>query len=158
MPFQPDGAEIQTGLLNREARFERVFVDPGQRQLPCGAAGGAPGGAWYGPVGGAWYGPLGGAWYGPVGGAWNGARSFTCTSGPGISLMQEFIGLAYYAEIPSVFFDVQRTGPSTGSSTGCSVPSPSTLESRGLGGAFLRYWLGSSMTFGRCLGCRGGKP
>ena len=52
-----------------------------------------------------------------IGAAWNGARSFTCTSGPGISLMQEFIGLAYFAEIPSVIFDVQRGGPSTGMPT-----------------------------------------
>ena len=52
-----------------------------------------------------------------IGAAWNGARSFTCTSGPGISLMQEFIGLAYFAEIPAVLFDVQRGGPSTGMPT-----------------------------------------
>jgi 2-oxoglutarate/2-oxoacid ferredoxin oxidoreductase subunit alpha len=52
-----------------------------------------------------------------VGASWVGARSFTATSGPGISLMSEFIGLAYYAEIPAVFFDVQRTGPSTGMPT-----------------------------------------
>jgi 2-oxoglutarate ferredoxin oxidoreductase subunit alpha len=52
-----------------------------------------------------------------IGAAWMGARSFTPTSGPGISLMSEFIGLAYYAEVPSVFFDVQRTGPSTGMPT-----------------------------------------
>ena len=52
-----------------------------------------------------------------IGAGWAGARSFTPTSGPGISLMSEFIGLAYYAEIPSVFFDVQRTGPSTGMPT-----------------------------------------
>jgi 2-oxoglutarate ferredoxin oxidoreductase subunit alpha len=52
-----------------------------------------------------------------IGAAWNGARSFTCTSGPGISLMQEFIGLAYFAEIPAVIFDVQRGGPSTGMPT-----------------------------------------
>jgi 2-oxoglutarate ferredoxin oxidoreductase subunit alpha len=52
-----------------------------------------------------------------IGAAWMGARSFSPTSGPGISLMSEFIGLAYYAEIPSVFFDVQRTGPSTGMPT-----------------------------------------
>jgi 2-oxoglutarate/2-oxoacid ferredoxin oxidoreductase subunit alpha len=48
---------------------------------------------------------------------WNGARAFTPTSGPGISLMNEFIGLAYYAEVPAVIFDVQRTGPSTGMPT-----------------------------------------
>lgn len=52
-----------------------------------------------------------------IGAGWMGARAFTPTSGPGISLMSEFIGLAYYAEIPSVFFDVQRTGPSTGMPT-----------------------------------------
>src|ERR1051326_1017466 len=52
-----------------------------------------------------------------VGAAWNGARSFTATSGPGISLMQGFFGLAYFAEIPAVIFDVQRGGPSTGMPT-----------------------------------------
>jgi 2-oxoglutarate ferredoxin oxidoreductase subunit alpha len=52
-----------------------------------------------------------------IGAAWAGARAFTPTSGPGISLMSEFIGLAYYAEVPSVFFDIQRTGPSTGMPT-----------------------------------------
>src|SRR5437870_4066059 len=52
-----------------------------------------------------------------IGAAWNGARAFTCTSGPGVSLMQEFIGLAYFAEIPAVIFDVQRAGPSTGMPT-----------------------------------------
>jgi 2-oxoglutarate/2-oxoacid ferredoxin oxidoreductase subunit alpha len=52
-----------------------------------------------------------------IGAAWNGARAFTATSGPGISLMQEFFGLAYFAEIPSVVFDVQRAGPSTGMPT-----------------------------------------
>jgi 2-oxoglutarate ferredoxin oxidoreductase subunit alpha len=52
-----------------------------------------------------------------IGAAWNGARAFTCTSGPGISLMSEFIGLAYFAEIPAVIFDVQRAGPSTGMPT-----------------------------------------
>jgi 2-oxoglutarate ferredoxin oxidoreductase subunit alpha len=49
-----------------------------------------------------------------VGAAWAGARSMTSTSGPGISLMSEFAGLAYYAEIPAVVFDIQRVGPSTG--------------------------------------------
>ena len=49
-----------------------------------------------------------------LGAGWAGARSFTSTSGPGISLMSEYIGLGYYAEIPAVLFDVQRTGPSTG--------------------------------------------
>jgi 2-oxoglutarate ferredoxin oxidoreductase subunit alpha len=52
-----------------------------------------------------------------IGASWNGARSFTPTSGPGISLMSEFIGYAYYAEIPTVIFNVQRTGPSTGMPT-----------------------------------------
>jgi 2-oxoglutarate/2-oxoacid ferredoxin oxidoreductase subunit alpha len=52
-----------------------------------------------------------------IGAAWNGARAFTATSGPGISLMQEFLGLAYFAEIPAVVFDVQRSGPSTGMPT-----------------------------------------
>jgi 2-oxoglutarate/2-oxoacid ferredoxin oxidoreductase subunit alpha len=52
-----------------------------------------------------------------IGAAWNGARAFTATSGPGISLMQEFVGLAYFAEIPAVIFDVQRSGPSTGMPT-----------------------------------------
>ncbi|MBL0169906.1 MAG: 2-oxoacid:acceptor oxidoreductase subunit alpha [Gemmatimonadaceae bacterium] len=52
-----------------------------------------------------------------IGAGWAGARAFTNTSGPGISLMQEFIGLAYYTEIPSVFFDVQRCGPATGMPT-----------------------------------------
>jgi 2-oxoglutarate ferredoxin oxidoreductase subunit alpha len=52
-----------------------------------------------------------------VGAGWNGARAFTATSGPGISLMQEFFGLAYFAEIPTVVFDVQRGGPSTGMPT-----------------------------------------
>ena len=52
-----------------------------------------------------------------VGAGWNGARAFTSTSGPGISLMAEFIGLAYFAEIPAVIIDVQRGGPSTGMPT-----------------------------------------
>jgi len=52
-----------------------------------------------------------------IGAAWNGARAFTATSGPGVSLMQEFIGLAYFAEIPAVIFDVQRGSPSTGMPT-----------------------------------------
>jgi len=52
-----------------------------------------------------------------VGAGWAGARAFTPTSGPGISLMSEFIGFAYYTEIPAVFFDVQRVGPSTGMPT-----------------------------------------
>ena len=52
-----------------------------------------------------------------IGGGWNGARSFTATSGPGVSLMSEFLGLAYFAEIPVVLIDVQRSGPSTGMPT-----------------------------------------
>ncbi|MCA3723356.1 MAG: 2-oxoacid:acceptor oxidoreductase subunit alpha [Alphaproteobacteria bacterium] len=52
-----------------------------------------------------------------IGAGWNGARAFTCTSGPGVSLMTEFIGLSYFAEIPAVIFDVQRGGPSTGMPT-----------------------------------------
>ena len=52
-----------------------------------------------------------------IGAMWNGARAFTATSGPGISLMNEFLGLAYYAEIPAVVFDIQRVGPSTGMPT-----------------------------------------
>ncbi|MGS2724002.1 2-oxoacid:acceptor oxidoreductase subunit alpha [Porticoccus sp. GXU_MW_L64] len=52
-----------------------------------------------------------------IGAAWNGARSFTATSGPGVSLMSEFLGLAYFAEVPAVLVDVQRTGPSTGMPT-----------------------------------------
>jgi 2-oxoglutarate ferredoxin oxidoreductase subunit alpha len=52
-----------------------------------------------------------------VGAGWNGARAFTATSGPGVSLMTEFIGLAYFAEIPVTIIDVQRGGPSTGMPT-----------------------------------------
>ncbi|CAN5335153.1 2-oxoacid:acceptor oxidoreductase subunit alpha [soil metagenome] len=52
-----------------------------------------------------------------IGANWNGARSFTATSGPGVSLMNEFLGLAYFAEIPTVLINVQRTGPSTGMPT-----------------------------------------
>lgn len=52
-----------------------------------------------------------------MGACWNGARSFTATSGPGVSLMQEFLGLGYFAEVPTVLIDVQRTGPSTGMPT-----------------------------------------
>ncbi|MGI9500670.1 MAG: 2-oxoacid:acceptor oxidoreductase subunit alpha [Geminicoccaceae bacterium] len=52
-----------------------------------------------------------------IGAAWNGARAFTATSGPGVSLMQEFLGLAYFAEVPAVLFDIQRGGPSTGMPT-----------------------------------------
>jgi 2-oxoglutarate ferredoxin oxidoreductase subunit alpha len=52
-----------------------------------------------------------------IGGGWNGTRAFTATSGPGISLMSEFLGLAYFAEVPVVLFDIQRGGPSTGMPT-----------------------------------------
>ncbi|MBX3290338.1 MAG: 2-oxoacid:acceptor oxidoreductase subunit alpha [Acidobacteria bacterium] len=52
-----------------------------------------------------------------MGAMWNGARAFTATSGPGVSLMQEFLGLGYFAEVPTVLIDVQRTGPSTGMPT-----------------------------------------
>ena len=52
-----------------------------------------------------------------IGASWAGARAFTSTAGPGVSLMSEFIGLAYYGEVPAVLFDVQRTGPSTGMPT-----------------------------------------
>jgi 2-oxoglutarate/2-oxoacid ferredoxin oxidoreductase subunit alpha len=52
-----------------------------------------------------------------MGASWNGARAFTATSGPGVSLMNEFLGLGYFAEIPTVLIDVQRTGPSTGMPT-----------------------------------------
>ena len=52
-----------------------------------------------------------------IGAAWNGSRAFTATSGPGISLMSEFLGLAYFAEIPAVVWDIQRSGPSTGMPT-----------------------------------------
>ncbi|MBK7935514.1 MAG: 2-oxoacid:acceptor oxidoreductase subunit alpha [Acidobacteria bacterium] len=52
-----------------------------------------------------------------MGACWNGARSFTATSGPGVSLMNEFLGLGYFAEVPAVLIDVQRTGPSTGMPT-----------------------------------------
>ena len=52
-----------------------------------------------------------------IGAAWNGARAFTATSGPGVSLMSEFLGLAYFAELPAVLWDIQRAGPSTGMPT-----------------------------------------
>jgi len=52
-----------------------------------------------------------------IGGAWNGCRSFTATSGPGVSLMSEFLGLAYFAEVPVVLVNIQRSGPSTGMPT-----------------------------------------
>jgi 2-oxoglutarate ferredoxin oxidoreductase subunit alpha len=52
-----------------------------------------------------------------IGASWNGARAFTATSGPGISLMQEFLGLAYFSEVPVVLFNIQRAGPSTGMPT-----------------------------------------
>lgn len=57
-----------------------------------------------------------------IGATWNGARAFTATSGPGVSLMSEFIGLAYYAEIPVVLINVQRGGPSTGMPTRTQQP------------------------------------
>jgi 2-oxoglutarate ferredoxin oxidoreductase subunit alpha len=57
-----------------------------------------------------------------IGGAWNGARAFTATSGPGISLMSEFLGLGYFAEIPVVLFNIQRGGPSTGMPTRTGQP------------------------------------
>ncbi len=52
-----------------------------------------------------------------IGAGWMGARAFTATSGPGLSLMSEFLGLAYFAEVPAVLFDIQRAGPSTGMPT-----------------------------------------
>ena len=52
-----------------------------------------------------------------IGAGWNGARAFTASSGPGISLMQEFLGLAYFSEVPVVLFNIQRVGPSTGMPT-----------------------------------------
>lgn len=52
-----------------------------------------------------------------IGAGWNGARAFTASSGPGISLMQEFLGLAYFSEVPIVLFNIQRVGPSTGMPT-----------------------------------------
>ncbi|MGJ8664496.1 MAG: hypothetical protein ACSHWU_12645, partial [Marinicella sp.] len=52
-----------------------------------------------------------------IGASWNGARAFTATSGPGVSLMSEFLGLAYFSEIPVLLLDIQRTGPSTGMPT-----------------------------------------
>ena len=57
-----------------------------------------------------------------IGAGWNGARSFTATSGPGISLMSEFLGLAYFAELPIVLFNIQRGGPSTGMPTRTGQP------------------------------------
>lgn len=57
-----------------------------------------------------------------IGASWNGARSFTSTSGPGVSLMNEFIGLSYFAEIPAVLVNVQRGGPSTGMPTRTQQP------------------------------------
>jgi len=66
-----------------------------------------------------------------LGAGWAGARSMTATAGPGISLMSEFVGLGYYAEVPAVIYDVQRVGPSTGlptrtmqGDTPCSFPAP----------------------------------
>ncbi len=57
-----------------------------------------------------------------IGATWNGARAFTATSGPGVSLMSEFLGLAYFAEIPAVLINVQRGGPSTGMPTRTQQP------------------------------------
>lgn len=57
-----------------------------------------------------------------IGAAWNGARAFTATSGPGLSLMTEFLGLAYFAEVPVVLINVQRAGPSTGMPTRTQQP------------------------------------
>ena len=57
-----------------------------------------------------------------IGAGWNGARGFTATSGPGISLMSEFLGLAYFAEVPVVLFNIQRGGPSTGMPTRTGQP------------------------------------
>ncbi len=57
-----------------------------------------------------------------IGAAWNGARAFTSTAGPGISLMNEFLGLAYFAEIPIVIYNIQRGGPSTGMPTRTGQP------------------------------------
>ncbi len=57
-----------------------------------------------------------------IGAGWNGARSFTATSGPGISLMSEFLGLAYFAEVPVVLYNIQRGGPSTGMPTRTGQP------------------------------------
>lgn len=57
-----------------------------------------------------------------IGASWNGARAFTATSGPGVSLMNEFLGLAYFAEVPAVLIDVQRAGPSTGMPTRTQQP------------------------------------
>ena len=57
-----------------------------------------------------------------IGASWNGARAFTATSGPGVSLMNEFLGLAYFAEVPAVLVDVQRAGPSTGMPTRTQQP------------------------------------
>lgn len=75
-----------------------------------------------------------------VGAGWAGARAMTSTSGPGISLMSEFAGLAYYAEIPAVIWDVQRMGPSTGLPTRVSQ-----------GDVLSTYWLGHGDTKHVCL-------
>ncbi|MDZ4720202.1 MAG: 2-oxoacid:acceptor oxidoreductase subunit alpha [Roseiflexaceae bacterium] len=68
-----------------------------------------------------------------VGAGWAGARSMTSTSGPGISLMNEFVGLAYFAEVPSVFWDVMRMGPSTGLPTRVSQGDLLTVYNMGHG-------------------------
>jgi len=65
-----------------------------------------------------------------TGAGWNGARAFTCTSGPGVSLMTEFIGLAYFAEIPATIINVQRGGPSTGMPTRTQQPTFSRAPTR----------------------------
>src|ERR1022692_1897979 len=67
-----------------------------------------------------------------IGAPWAGARSLTATAGPGISLMAEFTGLAYYVEVPAVIWDIQRVGPSTGLPT-------RTAESDVLSTAFLSH-------------------
>ncbi len=63
-----------------------------------------------------------------VGAGWAGARAVTATSGPGISLMAEFLGLAYYAEVPAVVWDIQRVGPSTGMPTLSHAPLSSAAK------------------------------
>lgn len=68
-----------------------------------------------------------------LGAGWMGARAMTSTSGPGISLMSEFVGLGYYAEIPAVIFDIQRVGPSTGLPTRTSQADLSFVATLGHG-------------------------
>jgi 2-oxoglutarate ferredoxin oxidoreductase subunit alpha len=94
-------------LERRDAVGKRIFME-GNAAAALGCVyGGATVCAWY-PI--ASIGIV-------VGAGWNGARAFTATSGPGVSLMTEFIGLAYFAEIPVTIIDVQRGGPSTGMPT-----------------------------------------